>query len=113
MGQIGRRRRQFAGKRELGPQAGVAVVHRGGGIDHQLQPQAGFLLELLDEIPLTAPENLPIQMPQAVTLDVIPVVAELDTRTLQHARMPAGAPALGRPPRPEHEVVEPAHRLGC
>ena len=88
-------------------------VHRGRGIDDEMHAQAGFLLELLDVVALAAAEDLPIEMPQAVALDVVAVIAELDAGTFQHAGMPARAPALRRPARAEHEVVEPPHRLGC
>jgi hypothetical protein len=113
MREVGGRRGEFAGELELRHASRVFEVHRGRGIKDEMHAQAGFLLELLDVVALAAAEDLPIEMPQAVALDIVAVVSELDARALVHAGMPARTTALRRPARAENEVVEPPHRFGC
>ena len=113
MGEVGGGGGQLAGEFKLAGEAGMPEAHRGGGVQHQVHPQAGFLLVLLDEIALAAPEQLPIEVAQVVALHVIAVVAEFHTGPFEHAGVAARPPALRGPARPEHQMIEPAHRLGA
>ena len=76
---VGERRRDVAGLRELraAPAARGAPLHRGAGIDEEVQMQVLLLLEELDEEAVEPAVDVPVHRAEIVAEDVVAVIGKL------------------------------------
>jgi hypothetical protein len=83
-----------------------APVHRGRGVDEEVQTEILVVDEELHVQPVAAGEDVPVDVAQVVADAVGPVVAELDAAARTPAAAVARGPAAHRPPADEREPLE-------
>ena len=103
--QVAERRGQARGVLELARPA-RPVRHRPADVDQQVTVEVGFLLELLDVVPIAAREDLPVDRREIVAADVLAVLGELDAEALERAAVEARQEAFDDRLRLELERAE-------
>ena len=92
-------------------QAARLVVHARRGIDHQRQPQAGFLLKFLDVQPVLPGPHFPVDAAQIIPADILPVLEKFDRLPLVGALVQAGEHPLHDSPGTQLKPRDAGNRL--
>jgi hypothetical protein len=64
-----------------------AVAHRAAHVEQDVALEVGLFLELLDDVPVRARIDFPVERREVVAREVLPVLGELDAEPLERAAM--------------------------
>ncbi len=85
---------------------GPAVLHRSAEIEQQRGSEIRLLLVLADVKAIASTENAPVDVPDFVARDVLPVLLEFDAEPLVRRAVQPRAKALDHLPREELEIAD-------
>ena len=86
--------------------ASRAVRHRFAGVEHEPAGEVGFVLELLEVVPVAAAKDFPVDVPHVIASHVFPVLGKFGRESLQAAAMSSGHRSLEPAPRLESQSTE-------
>ena len=110
--QVGQHRRQVRGVLQLGDPGGLAVGHRGAGVQEDLGAEVGLFFILLDVEPVGPAQNPPVEVARVVAGAVLAVLGELDAEPLVGAGVQPRDEPLDHAAGHQRKVLHPRQGRG-
>jgi len=89
-----------------------SIFHRPADIKQEIRLEVRFLFVLLDVVPVSPAEDLPVDVLDFIAPHVLAMLRELDTETMIGALMKAGNKTFDDEPGPELHVGESGNNVG-